>query len=316
MKKQYYKLKLADVLLNEGIGEYSSDMNFSGNNDDVDFNGNSEQGLYFDDYIQDFMNSGNSIDDTEFKKIQLALNVILFTVDKQNDYQQQLNSFCKNNNIKREGLDEDIKVDKENLHKILTQWTEKIKKQNDLTIVVKTLHGDIKRFIPKSIIVKYLFLKFNDENFKNVINQKAIINNNFEKNNKIIKSDVGLDIVSAFYSALEKKKITSGEMGKMMSQELENDDSNVSFLTNIHQMFSMLLGPGADAMLKPLFQTVSKVYKEISSNKELNNDQKQEIINSALKPIGDLKQEVKAEQKLPTAQQIKTATAQLKRVKK
>ena len=69
MKKNYYKFKLADLLLNEGSGFYADEFNDS---DDSEFEDEDDsKSIYKLDDLFDSKNfmSDNQINDSEFKQI-------------------------------------------------------------------------------------------------------------------------------------------------------------------------------------------------------------------------------------------------------
>jgi hypothetical protein len=291
MKKQYFKYKLSDLLLNEGFyADALSDDESDGFEDEDD-----SESVYKLDNLLDSKNfmGDDQIDNSEFKQINFIILTVMTVIDSIKDNVTLISNFINTNKIDSENEKKSINLDFSKFNSKLKSIVESGTKGGKKEEYYKKVYEIIKNFIPKSVCIKYLLsiidenkeilevlnsngsqLNNNSSNIQNVINttRDSII----KEMNKVKLSDEQL---IQFVSANSQKR--GLEKGRIGSQ----DDPTLGFLGDLKQLFHMLLGSESTLFLKELFNSISDVYKQVGSLDNLSKEEKQEEIKNQFVPI-------------------------------
>lgn len=292
MKKQYFKYKLSDLLLNEGFYAELSDDESDGFDDEDD-----SESVYKLDNLLDSKNfmGDNQIDNSEFKQINFIILTVMTVIDSIKDNVTLISSFINANNIDSENEKKSIALDFSKFNSKLKGIVSGEGMKGEKEEYYKKVYEIIKNFIPKSVCIKYLLsiidknreilavLNSNGSQLNNPLNAiDSIIKKTSseiirEMNNATLSEDQLIQFVSA---NSQKRGLEKGQIGSQ-------DDPTLGFLGDLKQLFHMLLGSESTLFLKELFNSISNVYKQVGSFDKLSKEEKKEITNVTA-PLNDL----------------------------
>ena len=249
-------------ILREGLEDDGSDFGYE--DDDDIFNSN-QNDYQIDDIYDDFLKD-KQISEDEAILIDKYNELFLNLCDRNDtDYQK----FYENTNIDFENEKIFLKNDKQSIEKIIKAWQAFIKKdQKDdeakkMINLVTKLAQAFKKFKPKAFVLKYLFIKINDNSFAKII-QKA-------DKNKIN------DLANEIINKLNETKISDDEFSEIIKSSIdENENSRHPLLTSnnvagLKQTMSFMLGKNSGNITNSFLNVMSEKLTLIDQYITANN---------------------------------------------